>query len=154
MKKMISDLPDDRFTGRPVLVRMDFNVPISKGKIREDYRLRRAIPTIEYLCQRGAKVILASHLGKPKGTLVPELSLKPVADRLREMLKVPAMKFVGAVVGEQVKRTLDDMKPGEALLLENLRFERGEEANDSVFAQQLASLAELYVNDAFGTMHR
>ncbi len=154
MKKMICDLPDDRFTGRPVLVRMDFNVPISKGKIREDYRLRRAIPTIEYLCQRGAKVILASHLGKPKGTLVPELSLKPVADRLREMLKVPAMKFVGAVVGEQVKRALDDMKPGEALLLENLRFERGEEANDSVFAQQLASLAELYVNDAFGTMHR
>jgi len=154
MKKMISDLPDDRFTGRPVLVRMDFNVPISKGKIREDYRLRRAIPTIEYLCQRGAKVILASHLGKPKGTLVPELSLKPVADRLREMLKVSAMKFVGAVVGEQVKRALDDMKPGEALLLENLRFERGEEANDSVFAQQLASLAELYVNDAFGTMHR
>ena len=83
MKKMISDLPDDRFTGRRVLVRMDFNVPIYKGEIREDYRLRRAIPTIEYLCQRGAKVILASHLGKPKGRLVPELSLKPVADRLR-----------------------------------------------------------------------
>ena len=81
MKQVISDLPDDRYGGRRVLVRVDFNVPIDKGSIREDFRLRRAIPTIEYLCQRGAKVILASHLGKPKGRVVPELSLKPVADR-------------------------------------------------------------------------
>lgn len=154
MKKVISDLPDDHYTGRRVFVRVDFNVPISSGQIREDYRLRRAVPTIEYLSQRGAKVVLASHLGKPKGTVVPELSLKPVADRLGQMLKVPAVKFVGAVVGESVKQAVNAMKPGEILLLENLRFERGEEANDPVFAKQIASLADLYVNDAFGTIHR
>ena len=154
MKKVISDLPDDRYTGSFVLVRVDFNVPIKNRQIREDYRLRRAIPTIEYLSQRGAKVILASHLGKPKGTVMPELSLKPVADRLTEMLKIPAVKFVGAVVGESVKRALNAMKPGAVLLLENLRFEPGEEANDLAFARQLASMADIYVNDAFGTIHR
>ena len=154
MKKVITDLSDDRYTGRRVFLRVDFNVPISNGQIREDYRLRRAVPTIEYLSQRGAKVVLASHLGKPKGTAVPELSLKPVADRLWAMLKVPAVKFVGAVVGESVQQAVNAMKPGEILLLENLRFERGEEANDPIFAKQLASLADLYVNDAFGTIHR
>ncbi len=154
MKRVISDLADDRYTGRRVFVRVDFNVPINNGQIREDHRLRCAIPTIEYLSQRGATVILASHLGKPKGTVVPALSLKPVADRLRKMLKVPAVKFVSAVVGEPVKHALAAMKPGEVLLLENLRFERGEEANDPVLAKQLASLADLYVNDAFGTSHR
>jgi 3-phosphoglycerate kinase len=154
MKQVISDLPDDRYRGRRVFVRVDFNVPISNGQIREDYRLRRTVPTIEYLSQRGAKVVLASHLGKPKGTVVPALSLKPVADRLREMLKVPAVKFVGAVVGESVQHAVNAMKSGEVLLLENLRFEWGEEANDAVLATQLASLAEIYVNDAFGTIHR
>jgi len=154
MKRVISDLPDDRYAGRRLFVRVDFNVPIDNGQIREDYRLRRAIPTIEYLSQRGAKVILASHLGKPKGKVVPELSLKPVADRLAEMLKVPAVKFIGTVTGEPATRALAAMKPGEVLLLENLRFERGEEANDPVFAKHLASLADLYVNDAFGTIHR
>ncbi len=154
MKQRISDLPDDRYTGRRVLVRVDFNVPITNGRIREDYRLRGAIPTIEYLSQRGAKVILASHLGKPKGTVVPELSLKPVAERLGHILKVPAVKFAGAVIGEPVQRAITDLKSGEVLLLENLRFQRGEEANDPTFSKQLASLADLYVNDAFGTMHR
>lgn len=154
MKKVISDLPDNRYRGRRVLVRVDFNVPIDKGRIREDYRLRRVIPTIEYLSQRGAKVILASHLGKPKGAVVPELSLKPVADVLSQMLTVPPVKFVGAVVGESVKQALNAMKPGDSLLLENLRFERGEEANDPAFAKQLASMADVYVNDAFGTIHR
>ncbi len=154
MKKAVSDLPDDRYAERRVLVRVDFNVPVKDGRIREDYRIRRAIPTVEYLSQRGAKVIVASHLGKPKGTVVPALSLKPVADRLAAMLKVPAVKFAAAVVGEPVKQTLDALRPGEVLLLENLRFEQGEESNDPVFAEQLASLADLYVNDAFGTMHR
>lgn len=154
MKQVVSNLSDDRYRGRRVFVRVDFNVPISNGQIREDYRLRRTIPTIEYVSQRGAKVVLASHLGKPKGTVVPALSLKPVADRLREMLKVPAVKFVGAVVGESVQHAVNAMKSGEVLLLENLRFEWGEEANDPVFATQLASLAEIYVNDAFGTIHR
>jgi 3-phosphoglycerate kinase len=154
MKQVVSDLPDDRYRERRVFVRVDFNVPISNGQIREDYRLRRTVPTIEYLSQRGAKVVLASHLGKPKGSVVPALSLKPVADRLREILKVPAVKFVGAVVGESVRQVVNAMKSGEVLLLENLRFESGEEANDPVFATQLASLAEIYVNDAFGTIHR
>jgi 3-phosphoglycerate kinase len=154
MKQVVSDLPDDRYRERRVFVRVDFNVPISNGQIREDYRLRRTVPTIEYLSQRGAKVVLASHLGKPKGSVVPALSLKPVADRLREILKVPAVKFVGAVVGESVQQAVNAMKSGEVLLLENLRFESGEEANDPVFATQLASLAEIYVNDAFGTIHR
>ena len=154
MKQVVSDLPDDRYRERRVFVRVDFNVPISNGQIREDYRLRRTVPTIEYLSQRGAKVVLASHLGKPKGSVMPALSLKPVADRLREILKVPAVKFVGAVVGESVRQAVNAMKSGEVLLLENLRFESGEEANDPVFATQLASLAEIYVNDAFGTIHR
>jgi len=154
MKRIISDLPHDRYRERTVLVRVDFNVPLDHGRIREDYRLRQAIPTIEYLSQRGAKVILASHLGKPKGKVVPALSLKPVADRLGQILRVPTVKFVEAAVGESVKQTLTTLKPGEVLLLENLRFEPGEEANDPVFAKQLAALAELYVNDAFGTMHR
>ena len=154
VKKVISDLPDDRYAERRVLVRVDFNVPLDKGRIREDYRLRRAIPTIEYLSRRGAKVILASHLGKPKGTVVPDLSLRPVADRLGAMLRVPAVTFVDAVTGDRVKHTLDAVKTGEVVLLENLRFEPGEEANDPVFAKHLASLAELYVNDAFGAIHR
>lgn len=154
MKRIISDLPHDRYRERTVLVRVDFNVPLDHGRIREDYRLRQAIPTIEYLSQRGAKVILASHLGKPKGKVVPALSLKPVADRLGQILRVSTVKFVEAAVGESVKQALTTLKPGEVLLLENLRFEPGEEANDPVFAKQLAALAEIYVNDAFGTMHR
>jgi phosphoglycerate kinase len=154
MKRMLSHLPDVRYAGRRVFVRVDFNVPIDKGQIREDYRLRRAIPTIEYLSRRGAKVILASHLGKPKGKAVPELSLKPVAERLSKILNVPALTFTGAVVGEPVTRAVNALKPGDVLMLENLRFERGEEANDAAFAKQLASLADLYVNDAFGTVHR
>jgi len=153
-KRSITDLPDDRYAGTPVFVRVDFNVPIQNGRIQEDYRLRRTIPTIEYLSRRGAKVILASHLGKPKGKPVPDLSLKPVADRLSSTLIVPAVKFVGDVVGASVNKTVDAMNPGEVLLLENLRFHSGEEANDPAFCQQLATLGEIYVNEAFGTMHR
>ncbi len=111
MKRIISDLPHDRYRERTVLVRVDFNVPLDHGRIREDYRLRQAIPTIEYLSQRGAKVILASHLGKPKGKVVPALSLKPVADRLGQILRVPTVKFVEAAVGESVKQTLTTLKP-------------------------------------------
>lgn len=125
MKRILFDLPDARYAGRRVLVRVDFNVAIDKGQIREDYRLRRAIPTIEYLSQRGAKVILASHLGRPNGKTLPELSLKPVAERLVKILNVPAVKFAGAVMGELVKQAVDTMKAREVLLLENLHFERG-----------------------------
>ncbi len=126
-KQSISDFPVDRYHGKRVFVRVDFNVPIQEGKIREDYRLRRTIPTIEYLSQRGAKVILASHLGKPKGKPNPELSLKPVAERLTQILQVPSVRFIGQVVGLSVETVVDGMKPGEVLLLENLRFDSGEE---------------------------
>lgn len=154
MKKTIADLPDTQYRDKRVFVRVDFNVPIRDGRIQEDYRLRRAVPTIEYLCERGAKVILASHLDKPKGKHVPGLSLKPIADRLRVMVRAPEVHFTGEVIGESVRKTIGSMKAGEVLLLENLRFHPGEEANDPEFARHLASLADVYVNDAFGTMHR
>lgn len=154
VKKSITDLSDDRYAGTPVFVRVDFNVPIQGGQIREDYQIRRAIPTIEYLSRRGAKVILASHLGKPKGKTVPDLSLKPVADCLSSMLMVPAVKFVGDVAGVSVTNAVKAMNSGEVLLLENLRFDPGEEANDPAFCQHLATFGEIYVNEAFGTMHR
>lgn len=154
MKKCIFDCSDQDYSGKRVLVRVDFNVPILDGRIGEDYRLRRAVPTIEYLSQRGARVILASHLGKPKGKEVPELSLKPVADRLLTILKVPTIRFSRDIIGKSVTKTIDHMKPGEVLLLENLRFHSGEESNNPEFCAELASLGDLYVNEAFGTMHR
>jgi len=154
IKQSISDLSDDRYQGKRVFVRVDFNVPIQDGKIREDYRLRRAIPTIEYLSQRGAKVIVASHLGKPKGKPIPELSLKPVAERLTQILRVPAVRFIEHVVGKPVEKVVNALNSGDVILLENLRFDSGEESNDPEFCQQLRSLGDLYVNDAFGTMHR
>lgn len=154
MKQSVSDLTDTRYAGTPVFVRVDFNVPIKNGQIREDYRLRQSVNTIEYLSQRGAKIILASHLGKPKGKTVPELSLRPVAERLTQILEVPAVRFVDDVVGESAKKAREALKPGEVLLLENLRFNPGEEINDPAFARHLAALGKIYVNNAFGTMHR
>jgi phosphoglycerate kinase len=153
MKLTITDVPHERLAGKRVLVRVDFNVPIDEGVVREDYRLRRSIPTIEYLARHGAKVIVASHLGRPGGKRVAALSLQPVAERLARILCVP-VTFVGDVVGESVRRATQTLNPGEILLLENLRFDPGEEANAPLFANELASLADLYVNDAFGTMHR
>jgi phosphoglycerate kinase len=154
MKKTVSDLPDEHYAGKRVLVRVDFNVPIEKDRIREDYRLRRSIPTIEHLSRHGAKVILASHLGRPKGKRVAELSLAPVAERLSRTLRAGGVKFVDQVVGDPVRRAIEALKPGEVLLLENLRFHPGEQSNDPAFCREIASLAEIYVNDAFGTMHR
>jgi phosphoglycerate kinase len=153
MKLTITDMPHERLAGKRVLVRVDFNVPIEEGVVREDYRLRRSIPTIEYLARHGAKVIVASHLGRPGGKRVAALSLRPVAERLARILCVPVM-FVGDMLGESVRRASQTLNPGEILLLENLRFDPGEEANAPLFAKELASLADLYVNDAFGTMHR
>ena len=154
MKKCISDQKDQDYSGKRVLVRVDFNVPILEGRIGEDYRLRRAVPTIEFLCERGARVILASHLGKPKGEIVSDLSLQPVADRLRSILKGRNMQFTKNIIGKSVKKTIEVMKPSEVLLLENLRFHPGEASNDPTFAKELASLGDLFVNDAFGTLHR
>lgn len=139
--------------GKKVLVRVDFNVPIINGKITDDNRIVEAIPTIKYLLENGAKVILMSHLGRPDGKFIEEFSLKPVAKRLGELM---GMKVVMAndVVGDSAKSLAKDLKVGEVMLLENLRFEAGEEANDEKFTKALASLGEVYVNDAFGTAHR
>ena len=136
-----------------VFIRVDFNVPLAAGgqEITSDKRIKSSIPTIQYALDHGAAVILASHLGRPKGKVNPEMSLKPVAVRLAQLLKVP-VAMAPDCVGPEVQAMLP--KPGEVLLLENLRFHEEEEKNDSHFAEQLAQLCDLYVNDAFGTAHR
>ncbi|TFG77658.1 MAG: phosphoglycerate kinase [Thermodesulfobacteriales bacterium] len=152
-KLVISDLPDSTFEGKRVFVRVDFNVPIRDGKISEDYRIRRAIPTIDYLIERKAKVIIGTHLGRPKGISIPELSLKPIQARLSELLGKSVI-FTGNVIGSEVKKAIDTLKDGEVMLLENLRFHKEETDNDPEFSKELASFADIYVNDAFGTSHR
>jgi phosphoglycerate kinase len=148
-KKTVRDL-DVR--GKRVLVRCDFNVPLEAGEITDDRRITEALPTIRFLIDGGAVVILASHLGRPKG-VSPEFSLRPVAARLSELLhkEVP---LLSDSVGPAVQAAVQGAKPGDALLLENVRFHPEEEKNDPEFAKQLASLADVYVNDAFGTAHR
>ena len=154
MAKMeVSDIPDSEFEGRRVFVRVDFNVPIKDGVISEDYRIRRTIPTIDYLMDRGARVILASHLGRPKGKAMPELSLRALVPRLSELLGTP-VKFEGKVIGDEVRGAIDELQRGEVMLLENLRFHKEETDNDAQFSKELASLADIYVTDAFGTSHR
>lgn len=152
-KLAISDIPDSEFEGKRVFVRVDFNVPIRDGKISEDYRIRRAIPTIDYLIERKAKVIIGTHLGRPKGISIADLSLEPIQKRLSELLG-KSVKFTGDVVGSDVKKSIDSLKGGEAMLLENLRFHKEETKNAPQFSKELASLADIYVNDAFGTSHR
>ncbi len=139
--------------GKRVLVRVDFNVPIENGKVLDDWRLRATLPTIRYLTERGAKVILLSHLGRPKGKRDEQFSLRPVAQRLSELLGQP-VQFADDCVGEVAEQTVAQLQAGEVLLLENLRFHAGEEANDDSFAQQLARLGDVFVNDAFGAAHR
>ncbi len=151
-KLSITDLD---LKGKRAFVRVDFNVPIKNGAIGDDTRIRATLPTIQYALARGATVILASHLGRPKGKPLPEFSLRPVANRLSELLKRP-VSFVDDCVGDPVKRAVDDvqLKGGGVVLLENLRFHPEEEKNDPAFAARLASLADLYVDDAFGAAHR
>jgi len=149
-KKTIRDTDVE---GKRVLVRVDFNVPLDNGKVADDTRIRAALPTIQYLIEQGARVILMSHLGRPKGKVREELRLTPVAERLAELLGRPVAMAVDCV-GEEVEAAVDRLRPGDVLLLENLRFHPGEEANDPEFVSQLASLGEVYVNDAFGTAHR
>ncbi len=141
--------------GKRVLVRVDWNVPLDAetGRILDDSRIRATLPTLGYLRERGAKVILASHLGRPKGRSDPKLSLRPVAERLAELIGTP-VQFVGDCVGRAVQEDAFALGPGELLMLENVRFHEQEEANDPEFARALASLCEVYVNDAFGTAHR
>ncbi|MGE5707367.1 MAG: phosphoglycerate kinase [Bacteroidota bacterium] len=150
MKKTIQDLKN--LTGKRVLVRVDFNVPMKDGKITDDTRIRAALPTIEFLRKAGARVILVSHLGRPKG-VTESLRLDPVAVRLGELLNTKVQKANDSI-GPEVEKMVQGLKDGEVLLLENIRFYPEEEKNDKEFAKKLASLAEIYVNDAFGTAHR
>ncbi len=152
-KLVVSDLPDSGFKGKRVFVRVDFNVPIRNGKISEDYRIRRTIPTIDYLIERKAKVILGTHLGRPEGITISDLSLKPIQIRLSELLG-KSVNFTGNVIGSEVKKAIDTLKDGEVMLLENLRFHKEETDNDPGFSRELASFADIYINDAFGTSHR
>jgi len=140
-------------TDKTVIVRVDFNVPVKGGAVENDKRLRAALPTITHLVDEGAKVILMSHLGRPKGQHVEAMSLKPVAARLAELLGKP-VAFADNCVGPKAKEAVEALSKGDVLLLENLRFHKAETDNDEGFAKELASLADLYVNDAFGTAHR
>ena len=149
-KLSIKDLD---LANKRVFIRVDFNVPIKDGKVEDDTRIRASLPTINFAIDHGASVILASHLGRPKGQRVDKYSLKPVAAQLAELLVKP-VQFADDCVGEDARSKSADLKPGDVLLLENLRFHPEEEKNDDSFAKQLAELCDLYVNDAFGSAHR
>ena len=140
-------------SGKRVIVRVDFNVPLKDGKVESDKRLKESLPTIKYLRDKGAKVILMSHLGRPDGKRVPDMSLRPVADVLSSLLGAP-VAFAEDCVGAPAEQAVAALAPGGVLLLENLRFHAEEEENDAAFAKKLAALADVYVNDAFGTAHR
>ena len=151
----MSKLTVDRveLAGKRVFLRVDFNVPLEEGRVAEDTRIRAALPTIELCLKAGAAVLLASHLGRPKGTPDPHYSLRPVAIKLEELLGRP-VPLLPDCVGPEVEAAAAALKPGEVVLLENLRFHAEEEANDPGFARRLASLADVYVNDAFAAAHR
>jgi len=145
--------------GKRILLRVDFNVSTFAGKITDDFRIKRSLPTIEYLLENEAKVIIASHFGRPPENSIDgmkeheKFSMRPIAERLAQDLRYP-VKFISECVGEEAEKAVERMKTGDILVLENLRFHRGEEANDSDFAAKLAKLADIYVNDAFSVSHR
>ncbi|TXL64969.1 phosphoglycerate kinase [Cerasibacillus terrae] len=146
-------LQDIQVKGKKVFCRVDFNVPMEDGEITDDTRIKAALPTIEHLLEKGAKVILASHLGRPKGQVVEELRLDPVAKRLSDLTGKVVMK-TDAVHGKEVNEAISQMEDGDILLIENVRFEAGETNNDPELSQAFADMADIYVNDAFGTAHR
>ena len=149
-KKTVRDID---VTGRRVLVRVDFNVPLDDGAVADDTRLRASLPTIQYLLEQGAAVILMSHLGRPKGEIVPGLRMDPVAERLGDLLDLKVQKLVDCV-GPEVEQVCGELEAGEVVLLENTRFHSEEKGNDAAFSAQLAALGEVYVNDAFAAAHR
>lgn len=149
-KKTVRDID---LKGKRVLMRVDFNVPMEAGRVTDDKRIRASLPTIRYVLDQGAALILMSHLGRPKGGPDPEFSLKPAADVLADLLGRP-VQMAPDCVGSEVQKLAAALRPGEVLMLENTRFHAGEEKNDPGLAKQLASLAEVYVNDAFGSAHR
>ena len=152
MKKTVKDV---EWKGKRALVRCDFNVPLKEGMITDDTRIRAAMPTINYLIEHGAKVVLMSHLGRPEGEPKPEYTLKPVAERLAELLEAP-VKFIPSpvVVDDEVIAAASELSDGEVMLLENLRYRKEETKNGADYAKELASLGDVFVNDAFGTAHR
>jgi phosphoglycerate kinase len=149
-KKTIRDI---NVRGKHVLVRVDFNVPVKEGVVGDDTRIRAALPTLNYLLENGAALILCSHLGRPKGEVKPEFSLRPVAEHLGKLLGKP-VAFAEDCIGPKAEEAAKALKAGDVLLLENTRFHAGETKNDPEMAKQLASLADVYVNDAFGSAHR
>ena len=140
--------------GKRVLVRVDFNVPIEGGAVADATRITRVLPTIAKLAREGAKVVVLSHLGRPKGVMSPETSLRPVAEKMRELMLGTTVRFVGDCIGEEAKRGVGALNPGDVAVLENLRFYPGEEKNDPGFAKKLAAHGDLYVDDAFSSAHR
>jgi phosphoglycerate kinase len=150
VKKSVADAP---LKGKKVLLRCDFNVPLKNGVIGDDTRIRAALETVRFILKEGGSVIACSHLGRPKGQVVPEMSLKPVAERLSELLGLP-VDMAPDCVGAETEAMAKALQPGGVLLLENLRFHKEEEKNDPGFAKALSSLADIYVSDAFGTVHR
>jgi phosphoglycerate kinase len=146
-------LRDLDLSGRRVLLRVDFNVPMKDGAIEDDTRIRAALPTIQFLLDREASIVICSHLGRPKGRVAEELSLRPIAAHLQQLVGEP-VGFVGQTIGPEAEQAAQALKPGELLLLENTRFNPEETKNDPDFARALAGLGEVYVNDAFGTVHR
>ncbi len=153
--RTLDDAPKDlgSLAGKTALVRVDFNVPMEGGKVTDDTRLRVALPTIQRLRDAGARVALLAHFDRPKGERVPSMSLQPVVDDLERLLGAP-VRFADDCVGDEAKAVIADVDPGGVVLLENVRFHKGEEKNDPAFAQQLADLGDLYVNDAFSAAHR
>ena len=149
-KKTVKDID---LKGKRVLMRVDFNVPMQDGKVTDDKRIRASLPTIKYVLDQGASLILMSHLGRPKSASDSEFSLRPVSEVLASLLDIP-VKMAPDCVGPEVEKMAKELKPGEVLLLENTRFHEGEEKNDLELAKQLASLGEIFVNDAFGSAHR